>query len=117
MFFGLFSVEPFGKCAPQQKDAASIRPRTMRLEKPRAKTGEEAFSTPIRASHQKLAQGDFNAYAPPCPRICACRPRHSAFWDRNGPRGNHTENIAPVSRRHHRQGRFPRPEVPYVRRE
>ena len=65
---------------------------------------------------KKYPRGDFHAYTPPRPRIRACRARHPALRDRNGPRRHHPENFAPVSRRHHRQRRFPRPAVPGVRR-
>ena len=44
------------------------------------------------------------------------RTRHSPLRHRHRACRDHAEDLAPVPRRHHRQGRFPRPALPHVRR-
>ena len=118
MLFGLVSVESLGKCAPQQRAQTSGSVQLSNYQT-RENSGEDGLICLQRRSehsNQKSPKGDFHAYTPPRPRIRARRARHPALRDRNGPGRNHAENLASVSRRHHRQGRFPRPAVPDVRR-
>jgi len=62
-----------------------------------------------RIPNQEKLQGDTHDYTPTSCRIRARRPRHSPLRNRHGACRDDVENLAPVSRRHHRQGRFPRP--------
>ena len=106
-----------GRCAPQQllsgsnNQSADYQTRE-KLAKHRLRCARGRLKDPTTG---RLGESN-HAYTPSRHRIRACRTRHPASRDRNGARRDHAENLASIPGRHHRQGRFPRPALPHVRR-
>src|SRR3954453_9409634 len=108
-FPSFFRSNLWAVCAATREQTSSFKsgPRTIRLEK----DGRRQATMPSKVARtifrSIIVPGSFYVYTPQRPCISACRTRYFALRDRNGPRCDHPENIAPVSRRHHREGRLP----------